>query len=95
MLLLSSPRSWESSPEVCLPEGGPIESPSATLRTHGTSGTERRVCGIWTACGQYADGVGEIREETTVPEGRRESVMGEGTQVPCGPREVMEGKSDS
>lgn len=40
-------------------------------------------------------GLERVREETTVPEGRRDSVMGEGTQVPRGPREAMEGKLES
>lgn len=40
-------------------------------------------------------GLERVREEMTVPEGRRESVMGEGTRGPRGPREAMEGKLES
>lgn len=35
-----------------------------------------------------------VREEMTVPEDRRESVLGKGTQCPGRPREVMERKSE-
>lgn len=40
-------------------------------------------------------GLERVREKMTVPEGRRESVMGEGTRGPCGPREAIEGKLES
>lgn len=40
-------------------------------------------------------GLERVREEMIVPEGRRESVLGEGPQGPSGPREAMEGKLES
>lgn len=36
----------------------------------------------------------KVREEMTVPEDRRESALGEGTQCPGRPREMMERKSE-